>query len=565
VSDVADHLRAIDLFARVSPEHLEALAELVILRGVEAGGWLFHAGDPGDSMFVVTAGRVDLVLEGPQPEVIVSVGRGESIGELALVTGEPRPTGARARRDSELIEITRDAFHQLLEQETGFAFALVRELGERMRVAPPVAHGPQPPRTIALVPLHDGAPTAAVADELFAELAKFGTLTRLDGPGPVESEVLDRLEASHRWVLLSASSVGGNDPWARYCIREADRVIALADHGPGVSPAVASPQLRGCDLAFRAPPGVEPDLTGWVDALDPLAVYVLREGSASGVDRMARRLAGRALGLVLGGGGARGFAHVGVVEELQQSGVVIDRLGGASMGGVVASLFAEQRSPDEVASILEALYVRTTPLAGRTIPLVALSRAVQGFAAVHELHGQRRIEGLDIPFYCVSSDIAGQQPVVHRRGLVADAVSATQALPALVPPLKLDDYLLVDGSLFSNLPVEPMRSSGEGPVIAVDVSGRLHPPGPPRSRVPAIRRWIVGPAADWAPPITETLLRSFLLGNAASDAAARLQADLLIEPRLTGIGMMDFRALARIRQLGREAARAAIAAGNVPT
>jgi NTE family protein len=254
-----------------------------------------------------------------------------------------------------------------------------------------------------------------------------------------------------------------------------------------------------------------------------------------------------------------------VVEELQRSGVVIDRFGGASMGGVIASLFAEERSPDEVAEILDAQYVRTTPLAGRTIPLVALSRAVRAFTAVHQLHGSRRIEGLDIPFYCVSSDLVGQKPIVHQRGLVADAVSATQALPALVPPMKLDDHLLVDGSLFSNLPVEPMRATAEGPVIAVDVSGRLHPPRPPRSRLPALRRWIVGPAADWAPPITDTLLRSFLLGNAQSDAAARLNADLLIQPQLAGIGMMDFRALPRIRQLGRDAARALIESGDVPT
>src|SRR5207248_1304019 len=199
------------------------------------------------------------------------------------------------------------------------------------------------------------------------------------------------------------------------------------------------------------------------------------------------------------------------------------------------------------------------------IPLVALSRGVRGFAAQHRLHGTRRIEALDIPFYCLSSDLAGQELVVHRRGLVADAVSATQALPAFVPPLKLGGRLLVDGSLFSNLPVEPMRAAAEGPVIAVDVSGRLHPPRPPHARFPPLRRFIVGPAADWAPPITETVLRSVLLGNAASDAAARLHADYVIQPQLEGIGMMHFSELPRIRRLGREAARAAIESGDLPT
>ena len=86
-------------------------------------------------------------------------------------------------------------------------------------------------------------------------------------------------------------------------------------------------------------------------------------------------------------------------------------------------------------------------------------------------------------------------PSGHSQGLL-------HAAPAFVPPLKLGDRLLVDGSLFSNLPVEPMRAAAEGPVIAVDVSGRLHPPRPPHARFPPLRRFIVGPAADWAPPIT---------------------------------------------------------------
>jgi NTE family protein len=276
---------------------------------------------------------------------------------------------------------------------------------------------------------------------------------------------------------------------------------------------------------------------------------------------MARRLAGRSLGIVLSGGGARGLAHVGVIDELQRSGYEIDRIGGASMGGMIGSLFAEQRSPDECLEVMEAEYVRTTPLKGRTIPLVALSRGLRGLQAQQRLHGERRIEGLDVNFYCVSADLATQRLVVHRRGPVALAVCATQALPAFVPPIKDGERLLIDGGVLNNLPVDPMLSTGEGPVLAVDVSGALPPPRPPRSRLPLLRRWIVGPAVEWAPPITETVLRSILLGNALTDAAARERAHAVIRPRLKGVSTMRFRDLASIRRLGRDAAREAIAGG----
>jgi NTE family protein len=321
--------------------------------------------------------------------------------------------------------------------------------------------------------------------------------------------------------------------------------------------------LRGCDLAYLAAAGAEPPLEKWMEALDPRTTHILRAGSPAGTRRMARRLAGRAVGVVLSGGGARGLAHVGVIEELQRAGYEIDRIGGASMGGMIGSLFAEERSADECMEILEAEYVRTTPLAGRTIPLVSLSRGVRGYAAQHRLHGERHIEGLGVSFYCVSADLATQRLVVHRRGLVAVAVSATQALPAFVPPVKDGDHILVDGGILNNLPVDPMISTGEGPVIAVDVSGALPPPRPPHSRLPLVRRWIVGPAAEWAPSITETLLRSILLGNVLTDAAARERAHAVIRPTLRGVPTMRFRNLDSIRRLGREAAREAIEDGRL--
>jgi len=142
-------------------------------------------------------------------------------------------------------------------------------------------------------------------------------------------------------------------------------------------------------------------------------------------------------------------------------------------------------------------------------------------------------------------------------------VSATQALPAFVPPVKDGDRLLIDGGVLNNLPVDPMISTGEGPVVAIDVSGALPPPRPPRSRLPWLRRWIVGPSAEYAPPITETVLRSILLGNALTDAAARERAHAVIRPQLRGVSTMRFRDLESIRRLGQEAARQAIAEGTL--
>ena len=565
VGAVAEDLAAVPLFAELAPEQLVRLAAAAEMRRLQAGEWLFHQGDRGDSLYVVTAGSIDLVAEQGAPTVVRTLGRGQCVGELAILTGEPRLFGARAHRDSELARVSRDDVEALLLAEPSFGLGLTRILAERLRRGPaPADNASAAPRIIALVALHASAPVQRLAGELAEALGGMGSLARADPTDhPLPLSTLDRLESEHDRVLLVATSPSRDDAWTEFCLRQSDRVVAVASLRHDAHAMPVGERLRGCDLAWVGPAGVEPPLAGWMDALDPRTTHIVRSGSQAGVRRMARRLAGRSLGIVLSGGGARGVAHVGVIEELQREGYEVDRIAGASMGGMVGSLFAEQRSADECMAVLDAEYVRTTPLAGRTIPLVALSRGLKGFAAQHRLHGERTIEGLDVNFYCVSADLATQRLVVHRRGLVAVAVSATQALPAFVPPVRDGERLLIDGGVLNNLPVDPMVATGEGPVIAVDVSGALPAPRPPRSRLPFLRRWIVGPAAEWAPPITETLLRSILLGNVLTDAAARERAHAVIRPRLRGVPTMRFRDLESIRRLGREAAREAIAEGRL--
>lgn len=564
VARAADRLRDVPLFAGIPEEHLERLAAQTSPHRLDAGEWLFREGDPGDSLYVVAAGSVDVVAEGPSPVVIRRLTRGDSVGEIALLSGGTRSAGIRAHRDAELIRLDRDDFARTLLEEPAFGVALLRVLGERLgAVRSPVGPQVSPPRTIALVPLHPGAPLAAVADGLVASLAALGDLARLDAGAEVTLESLDRVEEAHERVLLVAANPPGDDPWTTFCLHQADRVVALAARPPGAGDRPPPVHLIGCDLAFSAPTALEPDLAAWMDRLTPRTTHILRAGAGAGIDRMARRLAGRSLGVVLSGGGARGLAHIGVVEELERAGLVIDRIGGASMGAMVGSLFAEGRSAEETAALIHEEYVVNSPLRGRTVPLVSLSRGAIGFARQHQLHGTRCIEGLDVDFFCVSSDLAAQRLVVHRRGLVAVAVSASQALPAFVPPVRDGDRICVDGAVLNNLPVGPMRATGEGPVIAVDVSGRLPAPRAPHSRLPWLRRWIVGPAVEWAPPITETVLRSILLGASATDAAAREAADVVIQPTLRGVSTMRFRDIEGPRRAGREAVRAAIDSGEL--
>jgi NTE family protein len=283
--------------------------------------------------------------------------------------------------------------------------------------------------------------------------------------------------------------------------------------------------------------------------------------------RLARRLRGRAPGLVLSGGGARGLAHIGVLRGLLDAGVVIDRLGGCSMGALVGALFAGGLSPEEIEDKLRAEFVQRNPIGDYTLPLAALVRGRRAEAMLLRLFGDLRIEELPREFFCVSCDLVTSELVVHRQGPVYEAVGASICLPGIAPPLSQGDRLLVDGGVLNNLPVETMAGRGEGPVVAVDVTNRYQAPtrragGVRRPRLERLsaraRRAVIGWDAA-LPSFMETVMRSVVLGSIDTAEAAQQHAELVIAPSVQGIGLTEFGRLDELRAQGAAATREVLA------
>jgi predicted acylesterase/phospholipase RssA len=565
-------LSEVPLFAAGGPAVIARMAERAERMRLAAGDWLFRTGDRADSLYVVASGRIEAVLDDEEHTLVRTLKRGDVIGELALLTGAPRSSSVRARRDAELVRLAGVELAALLREQPDAALALTRALSEQLQesraredVAPPV------PSTIAIVPLHDGLPVRALRNALVAELGRGGRVIELDGSGaPDDTErarLLDRLEPDHEQVLLITRSADEQDPWTAFCLRQADRVVAVA--GSAAAPGEPLPaRLRGADLAFCARDGRAGGIGPWMDALAPARRYLLREGDGfeAGVERMARRLSGRAVGVVLSGGGARGTAHLGVLEELVAAGVEIDRIGGTSMGAMIAGLFASGLSIEEAAAALARETVARNPLNDYTIPLVALTRGRKGERMVRGLFRDRTIESLEIDYFAVSADLIANEAVEHRSGPLAEAVGASAAIPGYVPPVALGDRLLVDGGVLNNLPVDLMPRD-EGPVIAVNVAARSAPPPRPsrwrrprtRAMAAAVRRTLTGVEAPRL-GFGQALMRSVVLDGGETDAVVERHADLTISPDVAGVDLLDWAAMPQMRRAGREAARAALEA-----
>jgi CRP-like cAMP-binding protein len=384
VTEQAALLREVPLFASLPDARLRELAALARPVSLRAGAVLFERGAPGDALYVIRHGRLEVVVDG---EVVREAGRGEVLGELALLTGDPRNATVRARRDAELYAVRRADLDVLLA-DPGSARALVRHLAARI----PGSAAPVPDRAdavLALVPLDSGTAPALVrrlADRLAAELSRHARLTRLDGDVADGPARLDAAEAAHELVLLVAEHP--DDAWARFCLRQADRPLRVVDaarHRPADAGRAAvehrpTPPSRTArptpGAARRTPPGppgrtacpaaglgaVEPAETRLVVVGGPASA--LRGGRARAPTTWSARTcpAPTSPGSPAGSPARRsascspaaapaGLAHVGVVDELQRAGMVIERVGGTSMGAVVAGLVALGLEPSDMLAV----------------------------------------------------------------------------------------------------------------------------------------------------------------------------------------------------------------------
>jgi NTE family protein len=527
------------LIARVSSSALEDLTVDARERRLDAREWLFRAGDAADACFVLVSGRLEVVLEAEDgPRVARVLGPGAALGELGVLTGTPRSASVRALRDSRLLEIDAERFAAQLDRDPAFAAALARELARQLQAS----GGLETPEARVAVLAVTGDDAAGFAAALARALERWGSVEVLDG-GRLEREgfaaAVDAAEERHAFVLLIDG--GADDAWSRFCLRQADRVVAVTRAGG------ARDAMPGCELVLVGVPEVEIDPL--LDAVSPRAHHVVPDGDgfADGVGRVARRLSGRSLGVVLSGGGARGFAHIGALGVLAEAGFVVDRLGGCSMGSLIAALSACGADADEIAARCHDELVRRSPFNDYTLPRVALIRSRKAGAMLDRLFGGLLVEELERPLFTVSADLLSSRLVVHRRGTVVYAVGASMSIPGVAPPVRRLGGLLVDGGVLNNLPVDHMAETGEGPVVAVDVIRRLD--APREGEEPAM------------PSITETLARATVLGSVERAERNRALARLLVTPDVQHVALREWSALERAVEAGRRAAEEALAEG----
>jgi CRP-like cAMP-binding protein/predicted acylesterase/phospholipase RssA len=466
---------------------IEREVEWITLRGGET---LFRAGDSGGGAYLLLSGRLRVALPDPAGErVLGELAPGETVGELGLISGEPRSASVTAIRDSEVAKLTDAAFRGILVRHPSALRQVGRYVVERLRAQPDrsLAAGI---RSLALLP-GEGIPEPdALAHELAAAFRALGSVRLLsstsvdaelarsgiaqaaaDDPADTRlSQWLGELEATHDFVLYQADSEPS--PWRARCLRQADHVLAVAD----ASRLPARAALRdGGDAAerslllLRSGEAAAPGTTArWLDALELPRAWQAGARRSEDLSRLARILAGRAAGLVLTGGGTRGFALLGVLRALEELGVPIDLVGGTSMGAVIGAGVARGLRASEVLDTCRRFYA---PIFDPMRPSAALLGGPRLREALEADFGELDIEDLPLPYFCVSTHPAPEPDVVRDRGRLRHAVHASLSLPGVLAPPGEERELLLDEGILNHVPAAEMaRRARGGRVIAADAS-----------------------------------------------------------------------------------------------
>ena len=330
-----------------------------------------------------------------------------------------------------------------------------------------------------------------------------------------------------------------------------------------IAPAVLAPR----ELVLLHEPGVNPSGTArWLQNHRFARHHHLGRGHHAHLHRLARRLAGCSVGLVLGGGGARGFGHIGAMRAFAESGVPIDHVGGTSMGSIMAAEVALGWDSGKMHERTRHAF-RRDPLAwDNTFPFASKITCNKVVRLFQHLLGTAHAEDCWLPYFSVACSLTDARTVTQRSGFLWQCVRASSALPGLGPPVVESGKFLVDGAILNNLPADILADDGMGPVIAINV-GPKEDLGTTRSDNYSLSGWRILwerlRGAAWAREYSSllwVLQRTVLLG--AVDMAERMRgvASLYLQLPLDRYEMFKWSEIDPIVELGYQSSKAQIAA-----
>lgn len=558
------------LFENFDKDALSKILEAGKKRQLESGEYLFKQGDQENTLYIVLTGRLRAVIQDKNGmHILGDIGEGEPAGEFAIFTNEPRMASVLAIRKTTVLEINKQEYLYLVTQNPTFASTLTGFLIKRLRRNVLEQNRSGTPKNIALIKLQAENDLSPWTDDIERTLKESGISTRVfdhdSQPEKHYHTIFESLEQHDGLNVLVCSEACSE--WSRQSLTYADLVIVVTDF-------LADTNLYQIEKMFdlyaqsilnkkiyivflHENDSLLPQKTSsWLAKRKVNLHLHVRKHHAPDIRRFCRIITHQAVGVVLGGGGAKGYAHIGAVKALINAGLEIDFLGGTSAGalygiGMSYSDFDFQK----INALCEASAKGRLTSNDYSLPLVSVMSGKKMSSFLKKMFGTSELEDIWVNSYCLTTNFSTSGTRVHNTGLTSKMVQASIAIPGVFPPVVIDQQLHVDGGVVDNLPIDAMYRYPVRHIIAVSLSS-LTSKDVDYAEVPSVRKLIwdklTGKNRYRIPGIASLIINSLTLNSRQKQEIAKAKVSLYLELDLKGVGLMDDKKWSQTIEKGHE-------------
>lgn len=521
---------------------------------LKPGEMLFVQGSTADCMYILTEGLLAATVRDKLgfEKIAVTIRCGQTVGESGVISSQPRPLTIKALRHSVLLKLTRNVFESYFMNEPKILLKLLNYLSTRSLRAIETLENIYPYVNIAFVPANPQVNIDVFFQnffDLFQQQKKLGHFNT-DHITTIDENLINQLNEAESYNDYNIYKINcQNKTISDFLLERADRIFVV---GHGNQPAVIDQQVTQLllqspakyELILLYPQRTQPNNTrAWLQKFDFFRYHHLALEQNSDYERLIRFITGKAFGLVLSGGGTKGWVHMGVLKALHEAKIPLDAIGGTSIGAIIGAKYLMENDFDQFyQAMLEFARINLEPfrLSNLTYPLVSILNGKIGTMGVLKLFQKEFIENLWQPFFCVSYNMNQSMESIHRDGSLWLWTRASGAIPGIVPPIEVDGQLHVDGGVINNLPTDIMKDffDGMGKILAVDLvyrDDKIKYRFPPVIKFwEAVKIKLGYKHSDYKfPEFSEVLIRSLLAGSAVKNQQNDLLADILFRPDLT--------------------------------
>lgn len=517
---------------------------------------LFNQGDNSYYMCIVTQGKLRAEFIGIEDDkkLIGYINAEETVGELGVFSGEVRSLTVTADEPSSLLKISAENFHKICTEHASVMAKMMPQLVKRSQGVISLLTEKEHNRYAVIVPGTNEINLKKVINQVsrMVENSPYITCSSINEPANNSSNVpkkrlyaFEQLDSS----LFSFNYESGGDFY----------IFCDASKSTDIDIRLLSflSNLKKCNLYLVLMHGhsvkVPIHTSMWLSLCDFEQHYHIKPESDLDIKRLLRFIIKKPIGLVLGGGGMKGWVHLGVLKLLDELNIPIDYFGGTSIGASIGCSYGISLNYEETLNKINE-FVRLLTLGVKwrdlTWPVISLYSGNNFTKAHKELFQAVKLEDLWLPGFCISANLSKQREKIHRRGDLWKISRASTSLPGLLPPVMFDGDIHVDGGVLNNLPTDIMRSltGDQSLIIACDLQEQMESTSMKFEFDPIVHlldiilmKFGMRKQIYSFPSYSETVLQSLMLGSSMRNQNNTFIADVLINPDLFGYKMASIK------------------------